>query len=594
MSRVQFTSEAVLIDAKPVQLISGAIHYFRVPAELWRDRLQKAVQCGLNAVETYMCWNLHEPQQGDFRFDDMLDFARFIRTAGELGLYVIVRPGPYICAEWENGGLPAWLTAQPDIELRRMNKPYLAAVERYLSKVLPLLAPLQLDNGGPVVAFQIENEYGSYGHDKQYLAALRDAFRAHGITVPLFTADGGDAEFFINGGNLPGTPIALTFGSRGLANFARGKALRPDSPSLCMEFWDGWFDAWGCGSHRTRPADEVADELDDMLGAGGSVNFYMFHGGTNFGFMNGANATPGLADYAPHTTSYDYDSPLSECGDPTEKFFAIQKVIRKYRPDAPFGTPAPSPKADYGKLPLAQTAPYFANLEQVAASHATALTAPTMEQLGQAFGFVHYRTRLDGPVPNAALVLRQVNDRAIVFLDGQYRATIYRNDAFEKHELPPFDIPADGMTLDLLVENTGRVNYGPLLGKDPKGIVGSVTITLQQQFDWDVWSLPLEYDQLKSLRFNDFCWNDNRLPAFHRATLEIADEPRDTFLVRPGVKGLVWLNGHNLGRYWNVGPTRTLYVPGCWLKQGANEVVVFELERLEQPYLRFDDHPDLG
>ena len=594
MSRVQFTSKGVFIDGKSVQLISGAIHYFRVPSELWRDRLEKALKCGLNAVETYMPWNLHEPKPGEFHFEDMLDFERFIRLAGELGLYVIVRPGPYICSEWENGGLPVWLTAQPGMELRRMYPQYLKAVEGYLAKVLPMLAPLQLDQDGPIVALQIENEYGSYGHDKNYLATLRDIFRKHGLTVPLFTADGGDADFFINGGNLEGTPIALTFGSHGLAAFARGKRLRPDSPSMCMEFWNGWFDAWGCGNHRTRSPQEVADELDDMLNAGGSVNFYMFHGGTNFGFCNGANATPGLNDYAPQVTSYDYDAPLSECGDPTEKYFKIQEVIRKYRPDAPFGDCHPAPKAAYGKIPLAATAPYFPSLEAVASQHVTALTPPTMEQLGQAFGFLHYRTRLAGPVKNAQLALREVNDRAIVFLNGQYRATIFRNDDSARKELPPFDIPNEGMVLDILVENMGRTNYGPLLGKDHKGIVGCVTIALQQQFDWDTWSLPLEPQQLGKLEFGAFDWNNDQLPAFHRTTLNIDGEPRDTFLTCPGVKGQVWINGRNLGRYWNLGPTRSLYVPGCWLKQGANEVIVFELERLAQPYLRFDDHPDLG
>ena len=591
MSKVQFTQDGIVISGQPVQLISGAIHYFRVPEELWRDRLEKALHCGLNAVETYMCWNLHEPQPGEFHFEGMLDFVRFIRIAGELGLYVIVRPGPYICAEWENGGLPVWLTAQADVELRRSNPAYLQAVESYLGKVLPMLAPLQLDQGGPIVALQIENEYGSYAHDKKYLARLRNIFRQNGLTVPLFTADGA-ADFYINGGNLEGTPIALTFGSHGLEAFATGKRLRPNDPSLCMEFWNGWFDAWGCGKHRTRSAQEVADELDDMLQAGGSVNFYMFHGGTNFGFCNGANATPGLADYAPQVTSYDYDAPLSECGDPTEKYFKIQEVIRRHRPDAPFGECRPTPKAAYGKVPLTGSAPYFPNLEALAAKHVTNLTPPTMEQLGQAFGFIHYRTHLAGPVKNTQLALRDVHDRAIVFLDGRYRATIYRNDA--QQQLPEFDLPAEGAVLDLLVENMGRTNYGPLLGKDHKGIVGSVTICLQQQFNWDTWTLPLENGQLAQLSFQDFQWNDDRLPAFHRATLEISGEPRDTFLTSPGAKGVVWINGHNLGRYWDLGPTKTLYVPGCWLRCGSNEIVVFELERLAQPYLRFDDHPALG
>ena len=592
MSRVRFASDGIYIDDRKTQIVSGAIHYFRVPAEYWRDRLQKARNCGLNAVETYMCWNLHEPKRGEFHFEGNLDFPRFIRTAAEVGLYVIVRPGPYICAEWENGGIPFWVNELEGVEMRRMNKPFLEAEAAYMARVVPMLAPLQIDNGGPIIAMQIENEYGSYGNDKKYLAAARDMLLKNGATVPLFTGDGADDCFIING-CLEGTPETMTFGSRGLEAFAIGKRHRPNDPSISMEFWNGWFDVWGKPRQR-RDAGDVAGEIDDMLAAGGSINMYMFHGGTNFAFWNGANSYNGINDFDPHTTSYDYDAPLSECGDPTEKYFKVQEVLRKYRPAEAFGPCEPSLKAAYGQVAFTGTASYFANLETVATKHETSVSPRTMEQMGQAFGFIHYRTHLLGPRRAAHLHLRDVRDRGIAFVNGKYLGTVYRND--EQKQLPPIEIPAEGATFDLLVENMGRTNYGPWLGRDPKGVtVGGMTVELCQPMGWEMWSLPLENAQLARLAFGAFQWDfRSKLPAFHKATLNIDGTPKDTFLRFPGTKGVVWINGHNIGRYWNIGPAKTLYVPGCWLKSGDNEITVFELEGLTKPYLQFDGQPDLG
>lgn len=589
MSRVKFEKKSIVIDGVPRQILSGAVHYFRVPEELWEDRLRKAAQCGLNCIETYLCWNLHEPEEGRFDFSGMLNLGKFIRTAAEQGLYVIVRPGPYICAEWDNGGIPAWLMTRPGIEFRRMNTPYLEAVERYYRAVLPILAELQYDAGGPVIAVQVENEYGSYGHDKEYLATLRRFCREGGITVPLFTADGA-ADLCIVGGMLEDSPMTLTFGSRGLEAFALGRRFRPEDPSFCMEFWDGWFDAWGCGKHHDRSPQEVADEFDDMIRAGGSVNFYMFHGGTNFSFWNGANGVKGGV-YTPDTTSYDYDAPLSECGDPTEKYFLIRDVIRKHFPDVPTGTPEPSRKADYGKVPLLESAPFFPNLDAISEKTVVSVSTKTMEELGQNFGFIHYRTRIAGPVRCCDLHLWEVHDRAIVYLDGKQHFIYYRNDA--SCCAPVFSVPEAGVQLDILVENMGRINYGPLTGRDFKGIVDGVTTGNQFQFDWEIRSLPMENRNLSRLSFQPFLWNDDSLPSFHRAFLEIPDEPADTFLQFPGVKGVVWVNGHNLGRYWNIGPGGTLYVPAPWLKKGKNEILVFELEKLKFPYLRFLDRHQL-
>ena len=582
MADVKFERGSVMIDDKPTQIISGAIHYFRVPRPLWADRLLKAKQMGLNAVETYLCWNLHEQKPGKFDFTGGLDFEAFVKMIGELGMHAIVRPGPYICAEWDNGGIPAWLMVKPGVEFRRMNKPYIDATERFVGEIIPRLKKLQFTEGGPVIAVQIENEYGSYGQDKEYLRHLRGLYEKGGISVPLFTADGA-ADICIQGGMLEGSPMTLTFGSRGLAAFATGRKYRPEGPDFCTEFWNGWFDHWG-SPHHTRDVADAAKELDEMLGAGGSVNLYMFHGGTNFGFNNGANGS-GATDYGPDVTSYDYDAPLSECGDPSEKFFAFQNVIRKYRPNAEFGTPAPMKKQAYGLVTLKESSPLFENLDRLSKKRPS--TSPmTMEALGQSFGFIHYRARLNGPM-NDSIRFLDMHDRAMVFLDGQYQGSIYRNDP--KQELG-VAIPATGATLDVLVENMGRINYGPRTGKDLKGLVGGVLLCFGQfQFNWENWPLPM--DNLKKLRYGAFAEAYHK-PCFHRAKFKV-DAPCDTFLKFPGEKGVVWINGFNLGRYWGVGPGKTLYVPGCLLKPGKNEVIIFELHKLNSQNIEFIDKPIL-
>ena len=582
MSNVEFKDKAVWIRGEKVQIISGAIHYFRVPRELWRDRLEKLLQCGFNCVETYMCWNLHEPEEGTFDFSGMLDFEAYIQLAQELGLYVIVRPGPFICAEWDNGGLPYWLMVKDGIEFRRMNEPYLNAVRHYYHEIMPRLAKLQIDNGGPVIAMQVENEYGSYGNDKEYLKTLRQMSIDDGITVPLFVADGG-ADICIQGGLLDGSPLCLTFGSKAAAAFELGKKYRPDDPGFCMEFWDGWFDHWGCSAHHDRKAEEVADEVDDMLRAGGNVNLYMFHGGTNFAFNSGANGFPG-GEYTPDTTSYDYDAPLSETGDIGEKYLQVQAVVKKYRPDAPFGIPEAPRKKAYGKIDFTECAELFDILPAIA-DRKQNISPICMEKLGQAYGFTHYRTHVPGPI-RTPLYLWDVKDRAIVYLDGKQIFTYYRND--KVNCIPEIDVPAEGACLDILVENMGRINYGPLIGKDFKGICDGVSLGNQYLFNWDMYTLPMDQKQLAKIEFKPFTRMIQNKPAFYRTALEIQD-PADTFIKFPGIKGVVWVNDHNLGRYWNIGPGSTLYVPAPFLKKGRNEIIVFETEKLLTPYVNFVD-----
>lgn len=583
MAEIEISGGAIRVGGVPTQIISGTIHYFRICREQWADRIAKAKMMGLNAIETYVCHNLHEPEPGRFDFSGMLDLEAFLGEIRKAGLYAIVRPGPYICAEWENGGLPAWLSVQPGVEFRCMNPAFLEANDRYLDALLPRVKEHLYTAGGPVIMMQIENEYGSYGNDKEYLEHVRQVFLRNGIDVPLFTSDG-PCDWMLQGGTIPECFQTVNFGSRSAGAFAKSREYRPDGPDFCMEFWNGWFDHWG-EKHHTRDAGDVAEELDAMLKSGASVNFYVFCGGTNFGFTAGANGNgekPG--DYAPTVTSYDYDSPLTEWGDPTPKFFACREVIRRYRPDAPFGTPEPVRKAAYGEVALTESAPLLGQLDRLAEKRES-VRPPTMEACGQSFGFIHYRTKLSGPFRDR-LYFPQVHDRVTAYADGAYLGTVYRND---EERFLPVETGPGGAVLDLLVENTGRINYGPLVGRDLKGLPLGVGVTWQMLSHFEVWNLEL--DDISNIRYGAFAEAEN-IPAFHRGEFE-AEEIADTFLEFPGVKGIVWINGFNIGRYWNIGPGNTLYVPAPLLKKGRNEIAVLELHKLRGPCVVFTDRPQL-
>ena len=388
----------------------------------------------------------------------------------------------------------------------------------------------------------------------------------------------------LNGGTLPECMQTVNFGSRSAEAFEVSRRHRPDSPDFCMEFWNGWFDHWG-EKHHTRNAEDAAAELDAILGCGGSVNLYVFHGGTNFGFMAGANGNGDKdGQYAPAVTSYDYDAPLSECGDPTDKYFAFQKVIKKYRPDAPFAVPPPGKKQVPYSVKFTQTASLWSQLECLAKKK-HALKPLTMDKCGQGYGFVNYRTVVDGPFENV-LFFPEVHDRVSAYLDGKYLGTVYRND--EERKLP-LTVTGKSAILDLLVENTGRINYGPFVGRDPKGLPLGVCIGFQQQIEFDIWNLELE--NLSAVVFGEFR-NCTQTPAFHRGWFD-AEAGVDTFIRTPGEKGMIWINGFNLGRYWEIGPQKTLYVPGPLLKQGENEIIVLELHKLSGDGIEFTDVPEL-
>ncbi|MEV8624542.1 beta-galactosidase [Streptomyces sp. NPDC051079] len=580
MPRLEIADDGFRLDDRPFRIVSGALHYFRVHPDQWADRLHKARLLGLNTVETYVPWNLHAPRPGEFHMDAGLDLPRFLDLAAAEGLHVLLRPGPYICAEWEGGGLPSWLLAEDDIVLRSRDPRFLSAVDAYLGALLPPLHRHLGSNGGPILAVQLENEYGAHGDDTAYLAALADLLRRHGVDVPLFTCD---QPADLARGGLDGVLATANFGSRTTEGLAALRAHQPRGPLMCSEFWIGWFDRWG-GIHTRRAPADAAAELDALLTAGASVNIYMFHGGTNFGFTNGANDK---GTYRPTVTSYDYDSLLDEAGDPTDKYRAFREVIARHAPVPDEPVPPAAPKAAYGTVDLPHTAPLLAQADALGTPEKSDRPL-TMEELGHSFGFVLYETELAGPGP-ALLRAERVHDRAQVFVDGQPVGVLEREN--HEHALA-FTVPRAGATVTVLVENQGRVNYGAAL-HDRKGLLGRVTVNGHPPEAWRSRALPL--DRLDTLAYAPFDLGAPPVgPAFHRGTFTV-DGPADTYLHLDGwTKGLAWVNGFPLGRYWSRGPQAALYVPAPVLRTGENELTVLELHASTGRHVRLSDTPALG
>lgn len=581
-----------LLNGKPFRLVSGAIHYFRVVPEYWRDRLLKLRACGFNTVETYIPWNLHERKEGEFCFSGLADVAGFVRLAGELGLHVILRPSPYICAEWEFGGLPAWLLGYHGIRLRCMDELYLAKVDAYYDALIPVLLPLLSTRGGPVLAVQVENEYGSYGNDKDYLDYLRQGLIRRGVDVLLFTSDGPE-DGMLQGGTLPGTLATVNFGSRPEEAFRTFRHYRPEDPLVCMEYWNGWFDHW-LTPHHIREAGDTAEVLDRMLELGASVNFYMFHGGTNFGFYNGANYD---ARYEATVTSYDYDAPLSESGEYTAKYAAVKQVLERHFGPAPEAAPVPVARFAYGEAELTERLDLLDAAGRLSVPVLRTWPEP-MERLGQGYGFILYETFLTGPRTEELLHLQDVHDRALVFLDETFLGTVER---WNPRPLT-VTVPPDGARLRILVENMGRVNYGPKL-LDRKGITEGVRLNNQFQMGWTIHPLP--FDSVADLPFaaaaeakpsaeTQAAAAKGDRPAFYRGGFH-AEVCGDTFIRLDGwTKGVVWVNGFNLGRYWSEGPQQTLYLPGPLLRQGWNELIVLELHHTDNASVVLQEAPELG
>ena len=585
-AQLKAVNQQIVLGDEPIQILSGAEHYFRIVPEYWEDRLMKLKSCGLNTVESYIPWNLHEPKEGQFTFDGIADLERFVQIAGDLGLHVILRPSPYICAEWEFGGLPSWLLRYPDIHLRCMDPVYLEKVDHYYDELIPRLVPLLTSNGGPVIAMQIENEYGSYGNDTAYLEYLKDGLIKRGVDVLLFTSDG-PTDGMLQGGTVPGVLATVNFGSRTGEAFAKLREYRAEDPLMCMEYWNGWFDHW-LKPHHTRDAEDVAAVFKEMLDLNASVNFYMFHGGTNFGFYNGANFHE---KYEPTITSYDYDAPISECGDVTAKYEAIRSAIAKHQgkelSDFP-SLPQSVKKNSYGSVRMTHYADLLEHLP-VLSDPVKRTTPVPMELLGQSYGFIVYTTDISGPRQGESLYLQEVHDRAQVFLDGKYQGTVERWNP----QALQIDVPAAGAKLEIVVENMGRINYGPKL-KDYKGITEGVRMNNQFLYDWSIYPLPLENPNAAPFQPLAGPLEQRDRPTFYRGEFSV-DDIGDTFIRLDGWgKGVVWVNGFNLGRYWEQGPQAALYLPGPLLKQGRNEIFVFELHHTETASIELVDQPDLG
>jgi beta-galactosidase len=564
-----------LLDGQRFQIRCGEVHAPRVAPEYWRHRLQMAKAMGLNTVCAYLFWNMHEPQPGVFNWSGAADAAQFCRIAQEEGLWVILRPGPYACAEWEMGGFPSWLLKHDDIKLRTRDPRYLDAVKNYMREVGRVLGPQQINQGGNILMVQVENEYGFYGKDAEYMGELRAVLKDSGFDVPLFACnpkdhlkDGLRADLF---------PV-VNFGTDPKSAFAALRKILPQGPLMCGEFYPGWFDTWGAPHHRGNTERYLAD-LEYMLKNNASFSIYMAHGGTTFGFWTGADRP-----FKPDTSSYDYDAPISEAGWTTEKFFKTRDLFAKYLLP---GETIPEPPAKYPVISIApvamkEFAPVFANLPDGIASE----QALNLEALDQKFGCIVYRKTIPAG-PAATLEAKAINDIGQIFLDGQRVGFTDRRSQNFKVELPA---RTNSAVLDIFVEAMGRVNFGPEV-HDRKGIHGPVKLGGQELTGWTIFKLPLDDAMLASLRFSATQPNG---PAFYRATVNV-EKPGDCFLdMRAWGKGFAWVNGHNLGRYWNIGPQLTMYVPGPWLKPGANEIVILDLfDGPEQPAVAALNEPIL-
>ena len=548
------------LDGKPFQIISGELHYARIPRAYWRDRLKKARAMGLNAISTYVFWNVHEPKPGVYDFSGDADVATFVRMAQEEALYVILRPGPYSCAEWDFGGYPAWLLADPEIVVRSTDEKFLGPAERWLKRLGQELAPLQTARGGPILAVQVENEYGSFGSDKQYMRRILAALKSAGFGESLlYTADGGDE---LSAGTLPELPAVVNFGpGEAKSEFAKLQKFRPGAPVMSGEYWDGWFDHWG-SPHQTTDAVQQARELDWILSQGASINLYMVHGGTSFGFMNGANWDHD--QYEPDVTSYDYDAPISESGALTKRYFAFREVIAKHRPGVSIpDPPAALPVIEIPEFELNERASLWSNLPQpIANEH-----PKSMEAFGQSYGYILYRTKIDNAA-DGDLFIHELRSYARIFVNEAPVGVLDRR----KNQDHLHITAKPNATLDILVEGTGRINFSIKLRGERQGINRPVTLAGKELKSWQVFPLPM--DDMAKLRFSDAKAAAGG-PVFYRGQFEV-QTLGDTFLdLRGWGKGAVWINGHAVGRFWNAGPQQTLYLPSPWLKKGANDIIVF-------------------
>lgn len=577
--------EEFMLNGEPIKILSGAIHYFRIVPEDWEHSLYNLKALGFNTVETYIPWNFHEIREGVFDFEGIKDVSKFVKLAQDLGLMVIARPTPYICAEWDYGGLPAWLLKDPTLKIRTSDKRFMEKVDNYFKELLRILKPLQMTHGGPIIMMQIENEYGSFGNDKGYLRETKNIMEKYGIDVPLFTSDGGWMQA-LEAGSVCEEDVLPTanFGSDATSNFdalEKFMALNGKKwPLMCMEFWDGWFNLWGEKVIR-RDALDVAEEARAVIKRG-SINLYMFHGGTNFGFFNGCTDESGIDK--PQVTSYDYDALLTEWGDPTPKYFAMAKMLKEELPDIVQHVPRYKKRRAYADATLTKKTALFSNLKNLATPQFSPWPQ-TMEELGANFGYVLYRTTVKGFDADTKLKLVETSDRAQIFHNETLVATQYQETMGEQIEL----YLEETNQIDVLVENLGRVNYGPRIyaPSQKKGMRSGMFIDIHYHSNWEQYAI-----ELSDIGAVDYTqpWRKD-VPSFYRYEFD-APETEDTFLDVSNLgKGVVFVNGFNIGRYFKVGPHQTLYIPGKLLHQKGNVIDIFETEGNYCETLSFLDAP---
>jgi beta-galactosidase len=559
-----------LLNGKPFVVRAGELHYTRIPRQYWEHRIQMLKAMGMNTVCIYLFWNIHEQEQGKFDFSGQNDVAEFVRLIQKNEMYCIVRPGPYVCAEWDMGGLPWWLLKKKDLQVRRKSDAFF--MERtaiYLNETAKILAPFQIQNGGPIIMVQVENEYGTWGSDGKYMEMIRDNIRQAGYDKVSLVRCDWSSNFFKY--NLDGVEKAINFGAGSNIDdqFRKFKELNPESPLMCGEYWTGWFDQWG-RAHETRDVNSFIGSLKDMMDRKISFSLYMAHGGTTFGQWAGANAPA----YAPTTSSYDYNAPIDEAGNPTDKFYAIRNLLKNYLQEGESLTDIPSNPEKIIRVPAITFQLTASLFDQLPVAKTTQNVQP-MEFFDQGWGSIMYRKEIPASKKKQKLLIKDVHDWATVYINGKRIATLDRRKGENTVELP---VLKKTSRLDILVEGMGRVNYGEAI-IDRKGITEKVTLingaSETNLIDWQVYNLPVDYAFQSKHKFARKKANG---PAWYKANFQLTETGYTYLDMSSWGKGMVWVNGHNMGRFWKIGPTQTLCVPGCYLKKGENEIIVFDLD----------------
>jgi beta-galactosidase len=561
----QLSPDDFILDGKPFQIISGEMHPARIPKAYWRHRIQMAKAMGCNTIAAYVFWNYHEAREGAFDFtSDNHDIAEFIRICQQEKMWVLLRPGPYVCAEWDFGGLPSYLLKTPDIKIRCSDQRYMKAVTRYINHLSKQIKQLQCTNGGPVLMVQIENEYGSYGNDKNYLQQLKKIWLQNGITVPFYTADG-PTQYMLDAGSLKGAAIGLDSGSS-LSDFELAKKKYPAVPSFSSETYPGWLTHWG--EKWARPdTNSLKREVEFLLKNKKSFNLYVIHGGTNFGFNAGANAfSP--TQYQPDITSYDYDAPINEQGRPTPKYFMLRRLIRQYVDYKIPDPPAP--------VPVIETSLAMKKTFSIWDLNPRFLTSPQpkpMEDFDQNQGLILYKTKLTAH-KSGRLKIWEPHDFALVFLNGKFIDTVFRDGGKWEVTLPETNV--EEPELEILVEGMGHINFGQFM-IDRKGITDRVTLNGSVLMDWKIALFSMDDKFVSTLKFDqNGKKNEDRPCHFFEGSFDLSETGDTYFDMSAYSKGMLYVNGHNLGRFWNVGPQQRLYCPATWLKKGRNQVLVFD------------------